>query len=358
MKILLYVPTLGAGGAEKVMVNLANYFCEENEVLLCSSFYSGKNGRYNNLINNKIHCVELGNHAIRTLRKTIRQHKPDYMMSTLHSAHIRLLLSKWLSGSKAKLIFREASIYTRINPKEDIKQFLLELINKRLYLFCDGIVANSPDTKKSLLKHVHINDNKIKVIGNPVLGHKEILHNSLLGESKEKFSILAVGRLYPVKRLDLLIDAISLIKDELSQNVVIVGDGILEDVLQEQINKNGLNDRVRLAGYHSELSKYYSEACCFVSCSDYEGFGNVLVEALSYGVPVVSTNCPGGPSYILNDGEFGILTECGDPISMGKAILTILKGEKVFKRNDLINRAEFFSVENQCLNYLNFFRSL
>lgn len=118
----------------------------------------------------------------------------------------------------------------------------------------------------------------------------------------------------------------------------------------------GLKDRVSLPGFVDNPYKYISKAKVFVLSSIWEGFGNVVVEALACGVNVVSTDCPSGPSEILDDGRYGILVPMKDPAKMASAI-----GESFSKEPDrakLIERAREFEVSKVCDKYNSVFKEL
>lgn len=122
--------------------------------------------------------------------------------------------------------------------------------------------------------------------------------------------ILCVGSFQSQKRHDRLVDAFSLIADKYKNWYVdIIGDGVLKDTLQQRIDRLGLTGRVTLLPPTADVRAEYLSCEFLVQCSDYEGFGLVLVEAMACGVPVVSTACPYGPAEIIDDGITGLLTK-------------------------------------------------
>ena len=102
--------------------------------------------------------------------------------------------------------------------------------------------------------------------------------------------------------------------------LMILGKGKDETKLRGIAKKLGIVDRVIFAGFQDDPTPFYATADLFVLSSDYEGFGNVIVEALSFGLPVVSTNCPSGPAEILENGRFGRLVPVGNPFKLAQAI--------------------------------------
>lgn len=124
--------------------------------------------------------------------------------------------------------------------------------------------------------------------------------------------ILAVGRLERQKRFDLLVEAFARTRAQHECKLVIVGRGTEEPALEKQIAARGMQDRIILAGFEPNPYKYMAKAEFQVMSSDYEGYPLVLIEALSLGCPIVSTDCPTGPREIIHSGENGLLVEKGD----------------------------------------------
>ncbi|WP_372923147.1 glycosyltransferase, partial [Roseovarius sp.] len=122
------------------------------------------------------------------------------------------------------------------------------------------------------------------------------------------------------------------------------------DALLSLAQELGVADRVILAGFHPDPTPFYKTADLFVLSSDYEGFGNVIVEALACGTPVVSTDCPSGPGEILDGGRYGRLVPVGDAPALAKAIETSL-GDTT-DRDALIRRADDFAPQIAARKYL------
>ena len=137
--------------------------------------------------------------------------------------------------------------------------------------------------------------------------------------------ILSVGTLKAVKRHDVLIEAFAQLQAFPQAVLCIVGEGAERAALQARIAALGLQGRVLLPGYAPDPSPWYAQADLFVLSSDYEGFGNVLVEALEFGLPVVSSDCPYGPREILADGRYGTLVPPGDAQALAAAMQQALQ---------------------------------
>src|SRR5690606_26732556 len=130
----------------------------------------------------------------------------------------------------------------------------------------------------------------------------------------------------------------------------ILGEGEERPRLQALVDALGLDGRLLLPGYQSDPAPWYAHADLFVLSSDHEGFGNVIVEALEQGVPVVSTDCPSGPREILEGGKYGTLVPVGDAAALASAIDDALSREH--NHDALKRRAQDFSVDKAADAYL------
>ncbi len=138
--------------------------------------------------------------------------------------------------------------------------------------------------------------------------------------------LVAVGRLVRQKRFDLLLEAVGLLKDIGPIQLTIYGEGPERADLELQRNRLGLQDIVRFGGFEKDISRIYRGAAALVLSSDFEGFGNVIVEALAFGLAVVATDAPYGPRDILAGGRFGVLVPPGSAVSLAAGIRSVLPG--------------------------------
>ncbi|WP_246191668.1 glycosyltransferase [Pseudoxanthomonas gei] len=162
--------------------------------------------------------------------------------------------------------------------------------------------------------------------------------------------ILTVGTLKAVKNHAFLIEAFSRLPTKLNATLCILGEGQLRSEIEKIVESKGLIGRVLLPGFRTDTTPWYRRADIFVLSSRHEGFGNVIVEALAQGIPVVSTDCPSGPREILCDGKYGRLVPVGDVDAFASAMLAGLKevsGSEILKE-----RARDFSVGKIADEYL------
>jgi glycosyltransferase involved in cell wall biosynthesis len=162
--------------------------------------------------------------------------------------------------------------------------------------------------------------------------------------------ILTVGRLKAQKNHALLLRAFKQVLAHGDARLMILGEGDLGVTIAEQVQAEGLQGKVLMPGHVDDPISYYLSADLFALSSDYEGFGNVIVEALACGVPVVSTDCPGGPAEILSGGRFGRLVPVGDASSLASAMVATL--QETPDRRLLMSRAADFAPHVVIRQYL------
>lgn len=365
-KIIFCIGTLGNGGAERICINLANYFVNDKdyEIFIASN---GK-GEYSKLLDPRVGLINISGDksfirnffiSIKILKETCAHLHPDIVISMLPLMDIKCTILKCCYNLNFKYIHRETNVVFKPQFKtlfSNPLDYITRLIYPISFRKADMIIANSDDTKESIVKCYKINKNKITVLPNPVISYKIIdgldcIYAKDSEFPKQKF-ILAVGRLVEQKGFDTLIRAFSEISDKIGNiDLVILGNGPLRDTLLCLCQKLNICNRVHLLKYKSNVYTYYKYCELFALSSRWEGFGNVVVEALAFGKPVVVTNCPGGPHYIINEGQNGIIVPVDDISSLGKAIYDILMGKIVFSPETQKGRARLFSIEKIAEGY-------
>lgn len=352
-KIALFIPDFSGGGAERVIINLANQFSLYENVavtLICVRM----KGEYLSKISQAIEVKELGTKksifSFIRLNSALNEIKPDILLSTLNGSIISSYLSKLIFRNKVFWIIREANIVNDFSVKT-IKQFFIRTLVKLSYRKCNRVIANSEDTKKSLIKQFSIDSKKIHIIENPVIS--ECFHKK--NRIKDAYlKIINVGRLVEQKNQIALIHLADLLVNKFDFRhfeICIYGQGPLYDNLQHLINEKKLNEFVYLRGFCNNLDEIYSSSDLFILTSKWEGFGNVIVESLSYGVPVFSYNCPGGPKEIIADSRYGLLFDIGDLNSIAAEILNFYNRNIIFNIDELHARAMNYSVKEISAKY-------
>lgn len=347
--VALLIPTLEGGGAERVFVNLSNFFVHRGFIVW---LLTSKGGVYFNQLDENVHIHYISKPSNTSLflltgglqvANFLIRNKIDYLLCTLNEANIIGSIAKKLSFSKAILILRQArTVDVPKSLKEKVYSFLL----KKSYSSVNVIIANSPETALSMSEVLNINFSKINVIGNP------LYNSSMVDLSMQSFQhkwfdqkyILSIGSLRQEKGFNILITSFSQLKKVYKDiKLIILGTGPLLKDLEQMVAIHNLQNDIDFAGFVSNPYPFYKNASIFVSSSQTEGFGNVLVEALSFGVNIVSTACS-GPKYILENGLYGKIVPINDVQAMTKAITETLENPGFYNRDILKKRAQDFSV--------------
>lgn len=226
---------------------------------------------------------------------------------------------------------------------------------QKLYPQADRIVAVSAGVANDLSHYLGIERDRIEVIHNPVLPPGGIRTSPGLDplapyRQHGEFLIVGMGRLCAAKDFETLVQAFHILRERIRARLVIFGDGEDRPALLELIDRLRLHDFIHLPGHTSHAYEALEKADIFVLSSRWEGFGNVLAEALAVGTPVVSTDCPHGPAEILDGGRHGRLVPVGDACAMATAIIDTLS-EKA-EPDELKRAAERFSSEVAALRYM------
>ena len=142
--------------------------------------------------------------------------------------------------------------------------------------------------------------------------------------------------------------------------MAILGEGKDRGTLEKLAKELGISDKVAFLGFQKNPFKYMKRATVFVLSSLHEGFGNVLVEAMACGTPVISTNCKSGPSEIIEDGKSGILVPVSDYQSLSKAIIKVLSDDSLRQKFSAegLERVKHFSVQKNIRGYEKVFQEL
>ena len=165
---------------------------------------------------------------------------------------------------------------------------------------------------------------KVTTIYNPSFD-KKILNFIKKKKNSDTKIILNVARFEKQKNHSMLLESFKDIHNQVNANLLLVGYGAEKKKISNFINKNKLNNRIIIVKDYINVFKYYKIADLFVLTSLYEGFGNVLVEAGIFKIPIISTDCKSGPKEILNNGKYGDLVKIGQTKKLSKLILKNLK---------------------------------
>jgi GalNAc-alpha-(1->4)-GalNAc-alpha-(1->3)-diNAcBac-PP-undecaprenol alpha-1,4-N-acetyl-D-galactosaminyltransferase len=354
-KICLVIHSLGIGGMERVMAQLAAQFTERentevhllligiNREIVYQIPGSVKIHRPDFVFDNAKRTVNTFK-TIRFVRKTVRKIDPDTVLSFGELWNNLVLLS--LYGLKVPVYISDRS-----RPNKDLGK-LHNILRNWLYPAAAGYIAQTKEAE-AVCKQNDWNNN-IKVIGNPIRKVKNIP-----GVEKENI-VLTVGRLIPTKHIDRMIQLFAKINNPEWKLVIVGGDALrlsLSKELKKLISELNLEDTVILEGEQKEVDTYYNRSKVFAFTSSSEGFPNVIGEALSAGLPVVAYDCVAGPADMITNGENGFLIEEFDDETFREK-LELLMFDKKLRKNMSLNSKKIISnynveeIANQFYNFI------
>lgn len=353
-KILIILPDLRVGGAEKMHVLLANYWLSlgyDIEFMLIN----GQGSVLNDQLSPKIKVVDLAcdrfYKSFLPLIRYFRNSDANVTLSAMWPLTIISILAKIFSLSRIPLVFSEHSILSKsFAHKNKLHNFLMRLSMRLLYPFAQGRIGVSYGVVKEIAQMSNMPLSKFQVIYNPAyVDNEDSVKQNLTDDSK---IIITAGSFKEVKNHQLLIKAFSqyLEKYKIKTKLYILGDGSLRKEYELLIDSLGLNDCVVLPGFVRNPISYFKSSDLFVLSSNHEGLGNVIIEALGCGLPVVSTDCESGPREILADGKFGSLVPTNDVEKLSEAMFHAVTTE--YDSYNIKLRAKEFSVEKIGEEYL------
>ena len=358
-KIAIFLTSLDGGGAEKVMLNLAKGFVEsgiEVDLLLVKA-----EGAYISQIPPQVRLINFQQHRLLTsvfsLINYLKTEKPQVLLTALDTNVIAAWICRWTDISTKTIVTVHNNLSLESRYAKSIKRKLTAKLALYFYGWADNIVAVSEGVALDLVK-IGLPKEKIKVIYNPIVD-VELTNKIQLSfehpwfEAEQPSVILGIGRLTKQKDFPTLIQAFAKVQQQQPVRLMILGEGEERSHLEALVNSLELSENVLFPGFMDNPYSYMAKAAVVVLSSAWEGFGNILVEAMAAGTPVVSTNCESGPAEILAEGKYGALVPVGDVAAMAKAIIATL--QEAHDPKKLLKRANDFSLENAVVQYKNLF---
>lgn len=349
-KFGIFLSHFEGGGAQRVVLNLAKEF-KKRDVNFCIIVKDIRGPLYQEATNLGIDIYQIGAKNIikqtLSLSKLCQKHKIETVFSVMRYQNVAAILVKIIN--KNRVVIREAGTLDGVVNSRRLKVRILRLSMKYLYPYADKAIANSIDTKNDLVEHTNIKSGKIKIIPNPI-GVDEVRRkakgtNNSLSINVNDVNLITIGRLEDVKNQKFLINSIRRLVDKYPRVCLyIFGEGGLKFELSNYIRKLNLDENVKLMGFHTNPFKYLSRCDLFLLSSKYEGFGNVVVESLALGVPVISLKCPGGVNNILENNKYGLVIDTESPEVFANHIDDYLTGKiPKFDKEKLKERANEYS---------------
>lgn len=334
-KITLFLPDLSGGGAERVILFLAQKLVERG--LVVHLVLARKKGELLSFIPKDVQLFSLCNDTPKRFDKIsfpiqsainlatyLRRNKPDALLSTITGTNLVAIVAKILARSSTHLVLREAATINNVNSKARLTLMRL------LYPWADKVIALTEHMKSQLTSELNIPSSKVVCIPNPIdIDKIRLLAQEPLScpwPDNDEPMFVGIGRLTAQKDFHTLINAFALLLAHQPAKLVILGDGPLRDELQQVILHRQLTDRVLLGGFDPNPYRWLNHAAAFVLTSRWEGHPNAILEALALSKPIVTTiydpsvldllphvpnmkTAPVGDTYALTRGMLEILSE-------------------------------------------------
>ncbi len=371
-KIAILINSMNGGGAERVVSILLEKLVKKYEihlVLLNSgiAYQIPKQVKVTNLIQKNLHNNYLKIFALPLLAyryyKYCQQNKINISFSLLNRANYINIGSK-LMGAKYRTIISERAATRQAYPLHSLKGIISRMMVRLLYPKADAVIAISKGVAFDLVKFFRVDETIVHTIYNPI--NAAHYASEIDSGIKKNFTFITMARFDPQKNLPLLLEAFSQLKNE-PVKLILLGEGPLKAQLTDMVHTLKIEDRVEMPGFVNNIHTYLNNADCFVLSSDYEGFGNVIIEALAAGKAVIATDCPHGPSEILADKltflqqnhptpefeKYGILVPKNNAAVLARAMKEMMLNENKRKEYETLGpaRAREFNLEQIYAQY-------
>jgi len=356
-RVLIVVPSLAAGGAERMALNLCRGLDRRAWQPTVVTF-TPENDFAGELPADVTHLVlgkgsRLGNvRLVWRLARLLRQEQPDLVFSRVHFATSIAFSARALSRQGVPMV---AAVDTTLSVslRHERCGRLREAFTRLFFPHVDRLIPVSARVEADLVHGFGIPPGKCNVLPNSVdLARIETLRAEEPGHpwfSAPEPVIAAVGRLTKAKNYPLLLQAFADLRACRAARLAIVGEGEERGRLRALAEELGVQDDVAFLGSQPNPFKFIRAASVFVLSSDWEGFGNVLIEAMACGTPVVTTRYGEGAEEIITHGVNGLLVPCGDRRALANAMLRIMDDEQLHARLSVAGRQRALDFDNEVI---------
>ena len=351
MSVAIYLHDLSGGGVERQSLIIAEELRRDGaDVILVLHRLRGQ------LLDQVPAGVKIVNlNSPRTLLdiprlgRFLRTEKPDILLSNLDVNNVAALLAKGLSFSRTKVVICQHNpISSSFVSGENWLYRCVPLSYRMLSPLISRAVAVSGGVAKELEAFARLSRDRILTINNPVVGpdfearSQQIVEHPWFHKPRKPVFVTA-GRLVSHKDHETMIRALSIHRRRFDSRLIVLGAGPLQQALADLVVQLDLTTSVDFLGFRCNVLPFFRQADAFLLSSRCEGFGNVIVEALGCGTPVISIQCEHGPAEILDDGRYGVLVKTRDPKALADAMDQVATLRERFPAEVLRQRAAHFS---------------
>lgn len=348
MKVLFVLPNVAIGGVERVRLALIEYFSARG--IECRLALRQCRGELLKRARELAPMDELAPQGIYqfvpSLVCLVKREQPTHVVTAFPDVGVLTWLALRAARSRAKWVHTVDVADAVTDSVDGVLDKMrvsagcraADFVHRRV----DAVVAVSEGVRAELTDEHGLDPQRVAMLYNPVVPDAELEWRRVSREDHgAPCRIVAVGRLTPQKGFDILVNAMARVPG--SWQLAIWGEGVERTRLINLVAELGLQDRIHLRGYAPDPFRAMRDADVFVMPSRFEGFGNVLVEALACQCQIVAADCPYGPREILQGGTLGELVPVGDVDALAAAIERTM-GQHHVGSELLLKRARDFST--------------
>jgi glycosyltransferase involved in cell wall biosynthesis len=337
-QVLIFRPTLGDGGADRVTVTLLQHL--DRARFAPTVALARSRGVLIDEVPRDVPVLDLGAPrlaaAVPYLARAIRERRPDIVVCTAGGANVIAVAAHRLAGSKARLVLSERSSLRR-RDRSRVRSLVEIQLKRFAYRRADLVTAVSEGVASDLVELLALEPARVQVVYNPMIADdvarraaEPVEHPWFAGGAAGGPGaagapvVLAIGRLVDVKDYPAMFAALREIRRAVPARLAILGDGPLRGALEAEARELGLGDAVAFLGYDKNPYRYMKRARLVLQSSRAEGLPGALIQSLACGTPVVATDCDHGPREVVRDGVDGYLVPVGDARALADRAIALL----------------------------------
>ena len=359
-RIAIFLPRFGQGGVERMLINLAEELGHKGyaiDVLLTGD----KKVPFIDETDTCVNYIRFSSSGVFrllfSLKSYLEKNTPDALVSAkLKKGHALAVLAGKMARVPTRMYLRIGTHLSRRNKgKIFTKKIRDEMSLRYAALKADGIIAVSEGIREDVQRIAGVSEQRVRVVPNPTvtrrihaLADEPVSHVWI--REKDAPVVLGVGSLRNQKDFSTLIRAFAILRQSVEARLIILGEGRQGPKLKELAAQLKVSDCIDFPGFVHNPYAYMARSDLFVMSSAWEGSPNVLIEAMALGTPVVSTDCPSGPSEILHGGKYGSLVPVGDYRKLAEKMRETL--ENPLSANELQEAIKPYGIENSVRKYL------
>lgn len=362
--LTFFLANLEGGGVQKATMRLIHELIRENIRVTLVVIKAGGTVEHEvpdgcTLVD--LDCSRARYAFVRLILYLLRERTSTAVSSQTH-LNTLLIFVRLLTRYPRQLVVREHITFnTGITMDKRLSERLRPWMIRLFYPFASAVVAVSRQAQASIYqyagykKKIHVIQNGLDLAAIHSRADQPPAHQWLENLAGATL-VVGMGRLSPQKNFSVLLKAFSLLEKKQNRRLIILGEGPELEKLTTLSRALNIQNQVVFPGYIENPYPILARAGVFVLSSKWEGFANVVIEALACGAPVIATDCPGGPTDILTGKPFARIVPVDDPAAMANAMEAMLTAEK--DRGQIIEYARTFSIQQVARQYIDLINEL